>query len=74
MCIRDRTLTRSDNAGGNGHVNLRSNEWVVKRMAQMGYAHDKQAEETLRRSVTDIHWFRTTLMVFTKKAGAGAGA
>jgi len=43
-------------------------------MAQMGYAHDKPAEETLRRSVTDIHWFRTTLMVFTKKAGAGAGA
>ena len=67
-------MSWSDNAGGNGHVNLRSNEWVVKRMAQMGYAHDKQAEETLRRSVTDIHWFRTTLMVFTKKAGAGAGA
>ena len=65
-------MSWSDNAGGNGHVNLRSNEWVVKRMADMGYAHDKQAEETLRRSVTDIHWFRTTLMVFTKKAGAAA--
>jgi len=65
-------MSWSDNAGGNGHVNLRSNEWVVKRMADMGYAQDKQAEETLRRSVTDIHWFRTTLMVFTKKAGAAA--
>ena len=65
-------MSWSDNAGGNGHVNIRSNEWVLKRMAAMGYEHDKQAQETLRRSVTDIHWFRTTLMVFTKKAGAAA--
>ena len=65
-------MSWSDNAGGNGHVNIRSNEWVLTRMAAMGYEHDKQAQETLRRSVTDIHWFRTTLMVFTKKAGAAA--
>ena len=59
-------LSWSDNAGGNGHVNLRSNAWVVNRMAEMGYVHDEAAEQALRRAVNDIHWFRTTLMAFRK--------
>ena len=49
-------LSWSDNAGGNGHVNLRTNEWVVQRMGAMGYVHDEAAELALRHAVTDIHW------------------
>ena len=60
-------LSWSNNAGGNGHVNLRTNEWVVKRFAAMGYEHDTGAERTLRKAVSDIHWFRDTLMVFRRK-------
>ena len=56
-------LSWSNNAGGNGHVNLRTNEWVVQRLARLGYVHDEKAERALRRAVTDIHWFRDTVMV-----------
>ena len=64
-------MSWSDNAGGNGHVNLRSNEWVVRRMGEMGYVHDQDTERKLRRAVTDIHWFRETIMAFTKREGVG---
>jgi hypothetical protein len=60
-------LSWSNNPGGNGHVNLRSNEWVESRLAAMGYAHDIAAERALRASVSDIHWFRDTLMVFRRR-------
>ena len=67
-------LSWSNNAGGNGHVNLRTNEWVVQRFAKMGYEHDERAERELRRSVNAIHWFRDTLMVFRRRAVEGGGA
>jgi hypothetical protein len=63
-------LSWSNNAGGNGHVNLRTNEWAVRRFAQMGYDHDERAERALRRSVNAIHWFRDTIMVFRRRAPA----
>lgn len=66
-------LSWSDNAGGNGHVNLRTNEWVVQRMGAMGYVHDEAAELALRHAVTDIHWFRTTLMAFRRKSSTADG-
>ena len=59
-------LSWSNNAGGNGHVNLRTNEWVAKRFARMGYEHDLNAERALRTAVRDIHWFRDTIMVFRR--------
>ena len=61
-------LSWSDNAGGNGHVNLRTNEWVRRRFGQMGYEHDERAERALRAAVHDIHWFRDTVMVFRRRA------
>ena len=67
-------LSWSNNAGGNGHVNLRTNEWVVRRLSQMGYDHDERAERALRRAVNAIHWFRDTVMVFRKRAGAGGSS
>jgi hypothetical protein len=53
-------LSWSNNAGGNGHVNLRTNEWAVRRFRKMGYQHDEAAERMLRRAIRDIHWFRDT--------------
>ena len=66
-------MSWSNNAGGNGHVNLRSNEWVARRMRQMGYEHDLAGEITLRRAVRDIHWFRDTLMVFRRRRDVEGG-
>lgn len=59
-------LSWSDNEGGNGHVNRRSNRWVVDRFQKMGYLHDTESERALRAAVADIHWYRETLMVFRK--------
>ena len=68
-------LSWSDNIGGNGHVNIRDNAWVVKRIGAMGYDHDPVAEGALRHSVSDIHWFRSTLMVFRRhETPPGEGA
>ena len=63
---RGLVLSWSNNAGGNGHVNLRTNEWVARRFRKMGYQHDELAERALRQAVKDIHWFRDTLMVFRR--------
>ena len=60
-------LSWSNNAGGNGHVNLRTNEWVARRFGKMGYEHDLQAEKALRQAINSIHWFRDTVMVFRRR-------
>lgn len=60
-------LSWSNNEGGNGHVNLRTPAWVESRFARMGYSQDEAATRALRRSVSDIHWFRETLMVFRRQ-------
>ena len=52
------------------YAHLRTNDWVVRRFRQMGYAHDVDAENTLRHAVKDIHWFRDTVMVFRRRGGA----
>ena len=66
-------MSWSNNAGGNGHVNLRTNEWVERRLARMGYQRDKPSERALRRAVSDIHWFRDTLMAFRRVGGPSEG-
>ena len=63
-------LSWSDNPGGNGHVNRRSNAWVIERFGRMGYAHDAPTQRALRRSVSDIHWYRDTIMVFRRQEAA----
>lgn len=66
-------LSWSNNAGGNGHVNLRTNEWVEDKLGSMGYVRELADERALRRAVSDIHWFRDTLMVFRRKSKARRG-
>ena len=65
-------LSWSNNAGGNGHVNLRTNEWVVQRFDAMGYMRDVAEERALRQAVSDIHWFRDTIMAFRRRTGVQA--
>jgi len=60
-------LSWSNNAGGNGHVNLRTNDWVEERLRGMGYVRQRYDEKALRKGVSDIHWFRDTLMVFQRR-------
>jgi hypothetical protein len=64
-------LSWSNNAGGNGHVNLRTGDWVVRRFERMGYLHDTEAQHALRQAVSSIHWFRDTLMVFRRAPKSG---
>jgi len=66
---RGLVLSWSNNEGGNGHVNLRSNEWVVAAMGRHGFDHDLEAQAALRKGISDIHWYRETLMVFRRRPG-----
>jgi len=65
-------LSWSNNAGGNGHVNLRTNAWVEQRLKALGYERQMADERTLRLGVSDIHWFRDTLMVFRRQGAERA--
>ena len=71
-----RHLWRLDGAtrtGGNGHVNRRNNAWVAERFGKMGYVHDVDEQRTLWRAVSDIHWYRYTIMVFRKRKAKRLG-
>ena len=54
---------------GIGHINCRSNEWVISSLFDRGYQlhHKKTAE--LREAVKDCHcsWFKNTIMYFAPK-------
>lgn len=52
--------------GSNGHVNPRANAWVVRTFTKLGYEHDADAQRRLRSSVSKLHWFRDSLLVFRK--------
>lgn len=67
-------LSWSNSAAGMGHVNLRNQSEVVDKMAAHGYAHDAVAQSRLRRAVSNVGWYRETLMVFLRPAPPPAGA
>eukprot|EP00928_Gymnodinium_smaydae_P041316 TRINITY_DN2797_c0_g1_i5.p1 TRINITY_DN2797_c0_g1~~TRINITY_DN2797_c0_g1_i5.p1 ORF type:complete len:327 (-),score=36.04 TRINITY_DN2797_c0_g1_i5:236-1168(-) len=50
---------------GSHHINLRSNQYVIDKMASAGFAFDRQASESLRGKA-EYSWFHNTLMVFRK--------
>lgn len=62
-------LSWSNNEGGNGHVNLRSNEWVAEAMRARQFEHDPDGQAALRHGISDIHWYRETVMVFRRSRG-----
>lgn len=57
---------------GAGHVNLRSHDYVVRRMRDFGFEHDTAASLGARRA-SFFPWFRKHLAVF-RRAGAAAPA
>ena len=52
--------------GGNNHVNLQNNDYVILQMEQKGYQYDRESSNKLRKDST-FSWFKKTLMVFKKK-------
>lgn len=51
--------------GGLGHVNLRTNDYVVDLMKEHGYTHDEPVSQRLRDEA-QLGWFKISLMVFHK--------
>lgn len=51
--------------GGSGHVNEQNNDYVKKKMMDLGYTNDIESENKLRESAT-LWWFKNTIMVFRK--------
>ncbi len=51
---------------GHGHINCRSNAFVIEEMKKRGYEMDFQTTHHLRQSVVGCHckWFQQTLMYF----------
>ena len=59
-------LSWSNNKGGNGHVNIKANTQVDSLMRMVRFKRDDTATRFLRSSVTDIHWFRDSLIVYKR--------
>jgi cyclopropane fatty-acyl-phospholipid synthase-like methyltransferase len=50
---------------GNGHVNLRSNDYIISTINNYGFKHNDQLSQRLRKS-SRLWWFKNTIMVFDK--------
>ena len=53
--------------GGFGHVNERSNEYVIKQMLDRNFVYDEEMSLYFRSTVTAHTWLRDTIMVFWKQ-------
>ena len=49
---------------GDGHVNCRSNQYIIEQMLELKYAFVPQ-ETAILREAAELPWFKDTLMVFT---------
>ena len=56
------------NGGGNGHVNRRPNEYVIEEVERRGFEHVPALSKKLRAAVSNIDWFRRTIMVFRRRS------
>ena len=50
--------------GGKGHVNERSNTYVINTFQNKNFKHLESISNHLRNCVTNCHWFKNTLFVF----------
>jgi glycosyltransferase involved in cell wall biosynthesis len=50
---------------GDGHINCRTNSYVISQLSKHGYSFDKVMTLKLRESA-EIWWFKNTIMVFRK--------
>jgi len=51
--------------GGPGHVNGRSNEYIIDKIVRCGFKYNKEQSEVLRESAS-LSWLKHTIMVFDK--------
>jgi hypothetical protein len=51
--------------GGNHHVNLQTNEYIISKLKSRGYTYLPELS-TLLRNKASFDWFKNTLMVFFK--------
>jgi SAM-dependent methyltransferase len=51
---------------GDGHVNCRSNKYIVKQLKRIGWELDEKAQTELREKAT-FSWFKNTIMVFRRR-------
>lgn len=51
--------------GGIGHLNCRSNQYVIDKLSSLGFYENVSAKNFLRRSAK-LKWFKNTIMVFQK--------
>lgn len=51
---------------GDGHVNCRSNKYIIRQMKKRGWKIDKITTNELRKEST-LNWFKNTIMVFRKR-------
>ena len=52
---------------GNGHVNPRSEQWVIARFAELGYTVDVKASRQLRQAA-QLPWFKSDLFVMRRSS------
>ena len=64
-CLKGLILSWSHTEGGDGHVNPRSNDYIISKFLDLGYTQQLNAENELRSSAS-APWFKKTLMVFKK--------
>jgi len=50
--------------GGSGHVNGRTNEYIISKMRSYGFEYERSSK--MRRANATYGWFRRSLMVFLK--------
>ena len=50
---------------GDGHVNCKSNRYIISQMKQRGWRYDRKTAGNLREKAT-LGWFKNTIMVFLK--------
>jgi len=52
--------------GGDRHINLHSNEYVVGVFEELGYTRDLVLEGKLRDPVDNFRWFENSAMAFRR--------
>lgn len=51
--------------GGVGHINLRTNSFIIEELIKRGFQYDATVSRDLR-SAAQLSWFKNTIMVFRK--------
>lgn len=55
------------NQGGTGHVNCRTNNYIINELLKRNFSYDKENTIMLRNNISNAKWFKNTIMVFFKK-------